>query len=104
MSDDPNYIPASARPAITVADVKAEAGRRIEAILPDYKQRNVLAFGLEAVMTYGPDPADWPVQLQAVNADMQAKWAVIKAIRVRSDEIEAIDPVPPNFADDGFWA
>lgn len=90
-------------PYISAAEVKIEAGRRIESILPDYKQRNVLAFGLETMMTYGADPLQWPEPLQQVNADMQAKWEAIKAIRIRSDEIEAMDPIPADFRDDKHW-
>lgn len=98
-----NTVPAYVPSPIFVADVKAEAGRRIEAIMPDYKQRNVLAFGLETMMAYGTDPSQWPEPLQQVNADMQAKWEAIKAIRVRSDEIEAMDPIPTDFRDDSYW-
>jgi hypothetical protein len=89
---------------LTAADVKAEAGRRIEAIMPDYKQRNVMAWGLETVMTYGADPADWPAPLQAVNNQAQGAWSAIKAIRAKSDEIEAMSPIPADFRDDGYWA
>lgn len=97
-----SVVPDYAR-AVTPADVKAEAGRRIEAIMPDYKQRNVLAFGLETMMTYGPDPTEWPAPLQAVNAEMQAKWTAIKAIRAKSDEIEGMTPIPPDYRSDGYW-
>jgi hypothetical protein len=96
-----NMLPPA--PAPEKNDVKAEAARRIEAIMPDYKQRNVLAFGLETVMTYGADPSQWPEPLQQVNAEMQAKWETIKAIRVRSDEIEVMDPIPADFRDDSYW-
>jgi len=96
-----NVLPPA--PAPEKNDVKAEAARRIEAIMPDYKQRNVLAFGLETVMTYGADPSQWPEPLQQVNAEMQAKWETIKAIRVRSDEIEVMDPIPADFRDDSYW-
>ena len=90
--------------AARAVDVKAEAARRIDLIMPDYKQRNVMAWGLETIMAYGPDPADWPAELQAVNNQAQAAWAAIKGIRVRSDEIEAMDPIPADFRDDGWWA
>lgn len=88
---------------VTATNVKSEAGRRIAEIMPDYKQRNVLAFGLETMMTYGTDPSQWPEPLQQVNADMQAKWEAIKAIRARSDEIEAMDPIPTDFQNDKHW-
>lgn len=98
---EPPPIPLLIVPA--VHNVKAEAGRRIEAIMPDYKQRNVLAFGLETVMAYGADPSQWPEPLQQVNAEMQAKWEAIKAIRARSNEIEAMDPIPTDFRNDKHW-
>lgn len=90
-------------PAPTVEDVKAEAARRILAIMPDYQQRNALAMFAEAAQLHGPDPANWPPELQAVNADVMAKWAAIKAIRQRSDEIEAMQPVPADFRSDEHW-
>lgn len=90
-------------PFVSAHDVKAEANRRIEAIMPSFKQRNALALGMETVMTYGADPANWPEDLQQVNAAMMDKWAIIKAIRIRSDEIEAMDPIPTDFRDDSYW-
>ncbi|RYG84111.1 MAG: hypothetical protein EON59_13490 [Alphaproteobacteria bacterium] len=100
---DANFIPARPRDPVSVADVKAEAGRRIEEIMPSYKQRNSMAAGLEAMMTYGTDPAAWPPEVQAVNNQAQAAWAAIKAIRAKSDEIEAMAPIPADFRDDGYW-
>lgn len=93
----------TAFPIALVEDVKAEAARRIEAIMPDYKQRNVMAWGLETMMIYGADPTGWPSDLQAVNNQAQAAWAAIKAIRTRSDEIEAMDPIPADFREDAYW-
>jgi hypothetical protein len=93
----------SAKAAPSVAAVKAEAGRRIDAVLPDYKQRNVMAWGLETIMAYGIDPADWPAPLQAINSQAQAAWAAIKEIRAKSDEIEAMDPIPADFRNDSYW-
>lgn len=93
----PAGLPRSAQ------DVKAEAHRRIEAIMPSFKQRNALALGIETVMTYGADPANWPEDLQQVNAAMMDKWTIIKAIRSRSDEIEAMNPIPADFCEDSYW-
>ena len=90
-------------PAPTGADVKAEAGRRIEAIMPDYVQRNTMALALETMQLHGPDPANWPDGMKAVNAAAQAKWAAIKAIRLRSNEIEAMAPIPADFRDEAYW-
>lgn len=90
-------------PAPSVDAIKAEAARRIDAILPDYKQRNVMAWALEAMQTYGTDPADWPEPMQEVNNQAQAAWAAIKAIRIRSDKIESMDPIPTDFREDSYW-
>lgn len=89
--------------APTADEVKAEAGRRIVAIMPDYVQRNTMALALETMQQHGPDPANWPKDLQAINAAAQAKWAAIKVIRARSNEIEAMIPIPSDFREDSYW-
>lgn len=98
---DPEPVPVE---AITPAQVKAEANRRIVAIMPEYKQRNAIAFGLEMVLEHGPDPANWPADMQNMNAAVQAQWAAIKLIRQRSDAIEVMDPIPQDFAtNEDLW-
>ncbi|MFC3704459.1 hypothetical protein ACFOOL_06800 [Devosia honganensis] len=87
----------------TVSDIKAEARRRIIAVMNEDKQRNTLAAGLEATMTYGADPANWPPDLQQRQADAMAAWAEIERLRTRSDEIELMDPLPEDVTDDGLW-
>jgi hypothetical protein len=89
---------------VTTAHVKAEAARRIEAIMPDYKQRNTLALGMEAVLLHGPDPMNWPPELQAENAAALGLWATIKLIRRKSNEIEQMAPIPVDYRDDSWWA
>lgn len=84
-------------------DVKREAARRIDAIMPDYQQRNALAMGLEATQLHGADPANWPAPLQGLNDSIQAKWSAIKAIRAASNVIEALNPIPLDFAEDSWW-
>lgn len=61
--------------------VKAEANRRILAILPEWKQRNYTARAVEKVAAGEVGDDEW-------NA-MQAAWQQIKAVRVASDAIEA---------------
>ena len=85
------------------SDVKREAERRILAILPEHKQRNTLATGLEATLTHGPDPANWPADLRTRHTDAMADWARIEALRARSNEIEAMRPIPADFANDTHW-
>ena len=40
--------------------------------------------------------------LKAIN-DARAVWAQIKALRARSDTLEAMTPVPADYADDKWW-
>jgi hypothetical protein len=60
--------------------VKAEAQRRIEGRYPVWKQMNALAAGGDPEMT-----------------------AFINGIRTASNALEAMTPIPPNYADDRHW-
>jgi hypothetical protein len=79
-------LPEEAARADLVAATKAEAGRRILAILPEFKQRNLLARGLEL---HAKGPATWSEAEQAEWAAGNSLWARIKAIRARCDALEA---------------
>lgn len=95
-----NTIPAYAAPAPTAADVKAEAMRRILAICPEWKQRNLTA---QASILAEKGRDNWTAdELAAWNAG-EAIWASIKAIRAASDVIEAMDPIPADYAADSRW-
>lgn len=83
--------------------VKAEAYRRIIAIMPEWRQRNTLARGMQASMTYGADPALWPASEIAAANEANAAWATIQAIRDASDALEQMDPIPEDFAADKYW-
>ena len=63
-----------------VEETKAEANRRILAILPEWKQRNYTARAIEKVAAGEVGDDEW-------NA-MSAAWTAIKAVRVASDAIE----------------
>lgn len=83
-----------------VEAVKAEAMRRILAICPEWKQRNLTA---QAAILAEKGRASWTAdELAAWNAG-RAIWDQIAAIRSRSDAIEAMDPIPADFADDQHW-
>ena len=64
-----------------IAETKAQANRRILAILPEWKQRNYTARAVEKVAAGEVGDDEW-------NA-MNAAWTAIKSIRVASDAIEA---------------
>ena len=93
-----NYV----RP-ISSIQVKAEAERRIVAVMDKNTQRNLLALGQETIMTYGADTANWPVEEQTILSRSLTKWAQIKHIRVKSNELENMNPIPQNFTDDSWW-
>lgn len=68
--------------AVTAADVKAEAARRILARYPLWKQINIIREGDVAL------------------AEMSA---FIDRIRVQSDALEALVPIPVTFREDKHW-
>ncbi|MDN2584078.1 hypothetical protein [Aquibium sp. ELW1220] len=80
--------------------VKAEAMRRILVICPEWKQRNLTA---QAAILAEKGRANWTTdELAAWNAG-KAIWDRIAAVRMRSDAIEALDPIPADFTDDQHW-
>lgn len=66
--------------------IKAEARRRILAVLPEWKQVNATARMTELLML-GPD--QWTPAEQAEADALQALWGWVKTVRARSDQLEA---------------
>ena len=87
---------------VTAEHIKAEAGRRIVALMPEYKQRNALAQGMEVLLAAVLDGVAPTEEQKAEVREVLAIWAGIKAIRKRSNELE-VDP-PKNFASDINWS
>jgi len=92
--------------APSIADVKAECRRRILLIMTEDQQRNALAAGQAAMMEHGVDPATWPPELQDRQSVALAAWQEISRLRARSNEIEAMDPVPDGnyLGSDETWS
>lgn len=81
-------------------DVKLEANRRILDFIPEWKQRNLTA---QAAQLAEKGRANWtPEELAAWNAGL-AIWAHVVAIRMASDALEAMDPIPSNYTADAHW-
>jgi hypothetical protein len=86
---------------IFVGMVKREAGRRIEALAPEHKQRNVTARGVElmpkqiAGTLTKAEQAEW--------AAGEALWAGVKAIRERSNALEN-GAILDDVTNDRHWA
>lgn len=86
--------------AATAEMIKAEAYRRIVAILPEWRQRNLLA---QASILAEKGRSSWTDdELAAWNAGA-AQWAQIAAIRAASDDIEAMSPIPTDYTDNSYW-
>lgn len=90
--------------------IKAETGRRIFGMSVEHDQRNKIARGVEllskqvdAIIAHLgiPDPLS-ASELAEKNAYL-ALWANIKSLRAKSNDIEAMDPVPDDFTDDKYW-
>lgn len=75
------HVPFFGHAERKVQETKAEAGRRILAILPEWKQRNYTARAVEKVAANEVGDDEWN--------EMQAAWRQIGAVRAASDQIEA---------------
>lgn len=88
-------------PPTTIADVKAEAQRRIFGRYPQWKQANMTARAVELLQI---GQTNWSAEEQAEAAALNAAWAWIKAIRTKSDEIELLEPLPADITHDSWWS
>jgi hypothetical protein len=81
--------------------VKAEAARRIVAILPEWKQRNLTA---QAAILAEKGRANWTADELAAWEAGAALWARVAAIRAASDAIETMEPIPRDVSADDLWS
>lgn len=88
-------------PPITAAHVKAEASRRITARYPAWKQTNMLARGVE--LQNWRLNGSWTEAETAEAKALDAAWTWVRATRAASDEIETMQPIPADYADDARW-
>jgi len=85
---------------ITAQQVKDEAYRRIVAICPEWKQRNLTA---QAAILAEKGRANWTADELAAWDAGEAIWQQIAAVRAASDVLEAMDPIPDDYASDEHW-
>jgi hypothetical protein len=76
----------SVKPEIK-AQIKAEAGRRILTVAPEWKQRNLIARSIELRDIL--DSRALTVDEQAEKDSSAAIWNIIKSIRAHSGELES---------------
>ncbi len=86
----------------TAAKIKAEAGRRILARFPDWKQANMTARGVELV-GIRVVAGTWTPEEAAEAEALGTAWDWIKAVRAASDALEALDPIPADIAGAALW-
>lgn len=83
-----------------IADIKAEAHRRIVALCPEWKQRNLTA---QAAQLAKKGESNWTQEEADAWAAGEALWAQIAAIRAASDAIELMDPLPDDIQNTEYW-
>jgi hypothetical protein len=82
--------------------VKAEARRRITQRFPDWKQANMTARGVE-LLNIRVAAGSWTAPQAQEAGELGAAWDWIKAVRAASNAIEALAPIPADFASDTRW-
>ena len=80
--------------------IKAEAYRRIVAIVPEWRQRNLLA---QASLLAEKGRDNWSTAETAAWEAGEAVWSQVAAIRAASDVLEAMEEIPADFTDDSYW-
>lgn len=104
------YVPVEdeLHPGAIPATIKAEARRRIVTRLPEWKQANMIARMTE-LLKVGAD--SWTPENQAEVAALEYLWDWVKAVRAKSDELEATaagmtvaEASALNLFDDDTWA
>ena len=85
----------------TVQQIKDEAGRRIQEIFPDWKQRNMVALGVTLVEAKLVGPLS--AELQAQERQLKAAWAWVGAVRAASGVMELDPPKRAELSSDPRW-
>ena len=83
--------------------VKSEAGRRILVICPEWQQRNHIATDLTYTKIV-QGGGTLTTEQESDRAEIEVVWTAIQSVRTKSNEIEAMSPVPADFADDSYWS
>jgi len=90
-------------PEPTVEQVKAEAGRRILEVCPEWKQRNHIATDLTYAKIIQAG-GSLTVEQEESRAAIESVWAAVQTLRYKSNEIETMSPIPQDFTDDSYWS
>jgi RNA-binding protein YhbY len=108
--DAGNTIAPYAPPALTAADVKAEAQRRICAVFGVTDLTSCIIKQLNAQMRASElinikaEGGTLTTEQQAEADALQAAADAVKLIRSKSDVIEAMTPIPADYTNDSYWS
>ena len=80
--------------------IKEEAHRRIVQVVPEWKQLNLLARSTELVKI---GEQNWTEAEREEVVLIESIWDKVKQLRAKSDELEAISPIPDDYQDDKYW-
>ena len=90
-------------PSPTIEDVKLEANRRCIAVADENRQRNLTDRRVEFALKLASGEALTDAE-QAERAEGQIVWDRIKGIRMASNNIEQMNPIPADYAtNDTYW-
>lgn len=81
-------------------DIKDEAARRIIELVPEWKQRNLLA---QASILTAKGSNNWDAEDTAKWEAGLHIWNKVALIRAKSDDLEQMNPRPVDYTDDKHW-
>lgn len=82
------------------AAVKKAARNRILSRYPEWRQANMTARGVELLHL---GEANWTAAEKQEGDALRAAWSWIKAVRMASDALERMSPIPVDFNDSRHW-
>jgi len=92
---DPEFTTAEIE-ARRIADIKQKAGAAIVALLPEWKQRNLIARGLELTDKIA-NGGTLTTAEQAESDALKVQWAAVTAIRTASNTAETSGTLAADF-------
>lgn len=100
-------VSAYSTPPPTVADVRAEAERRMILLTGARDSQHldlIISKGnSEAIRLLRKGSANWDASETARAAQLETADAALEFIRAKSNILEAADPIPSNYDNDSHW-
>ena len=85
---------------VTVVDVNTEAQRRIFDVMPQHVQANTTAQAAVLASKGSANWTDWEVESWDSGL---AEYTAILRLRAYSDNLNLMEPIPQDYADDKWW-